>query len=551
MMPLLVIDSFSGEIPRLAPHLLPDGAAQEAINCDFTASDLRPLWGLGEGFTAHASAQPVRSIFTDNGLRFFAWNLPTRAMLAPTIDDTVRRVYYQTQGAGVRVAQTDTMLLAAQNPRPPTSDWAAGVLAPAVAPTLTLLGSATGSTVETVSYVVVAINIWGEESASSPVATIDVTEGQTVQVDISHTADSDQVALQGILVYRTYASAETSGFLLISSTPTAGTPPNYSFVDSTTSAQTSIGLQSETWDGPPTDAANLSYAGNGSLCVSSGKDLVFTEPYRPHAWAYRMTFPHGIVGVLSIDGGLLVTTQLQSYMVAGAHPSQMSQGELAANQAGWSGTAMANIDGSAVYAGNDGLVSAYGGQPSMEATRQLYRRRDWRAAYGDARLNLRLIHHDGLMLGIVDPDYPIAATEVSFLINLDADPRYFTRVEAGEALYGASVSGTTDQLYVGTATGAAEFAADGVSPLAMTWRSKLYRYPAPASFRAAEIECAGALSLDVIADGITVKTIAASGRTEFRLPDHNPAWEWSVRVTGSGSLTKFAMGPSFDALKAV
>ena len=548
MMPTLVLDAFSGEIPRLKPHFLPDGAAQVAINCDFTSGDLRPLSGLGAVWNAHSSAQPVRSLFTDNGLRFFAWDVPTRAMLAPTIDDTARRVYYQSHGLGIRMAQTDSMLLSSQEPRAPTQSWAAGVKAPVSAPTLTLVGTSTGTNIETRAYKAVAINIWGEISAGSPPAIIEVPEGQDVQIDINHTADADQVPLQGLIFYRTYESNSTVGYLLIDENATTSVAlPAYTYTDTTTSPQTSTALVSDTWEPAPVGAGNMSYAGNGSLCASIGKDLVFTEPYKPHAWAYRMTFPHGIVGVLEMDGALLVTTQKQSYLVSGAHPSQMSQTPLAVNQAGWSDTALADIDGSGVYAGNDGLVSVYGGQPNMDSTRELFRRKDWRNAYGGSRLNLRLKHHDGLVLGLVDPSYPVAATESPFLINLDASPRYYTRINAGESLYSASVSGTTDQLLIGTATGAGEFGKG--SAMSMTWHSKEYRYPAPVSFSAGEIDCEGALTVEFIADGVTVQTIAASGFTEFRFDDHNPAWKWSVRVTGTGSLTKIAVGPSFDALK--
>lgn len=546
MMPVLPIRPISGEVPRLAAHLLPEGAAQVSVNCDFTGGTLKPLKGLGTEFTAHTSAQPVRSVFTDNGLRFFAWNLPTRAILSPTIDDTVGRVYYQTHGQGIRVAQTSGMLLANQQPRPPSSSWKPGVKAPPI-PTATLVGTG-GSSPETITYVAVAINIWGEESAPSPPRTVTVTDAQSVNLTVAHTADSDEVPLQGIIYYRTYDASDSSGYILISATPTAlgGT-----FNDATKTPQTAVVLASQAWAQVPANAANLCYAGNGSLCCSVGKDLVFTEPYYGHAWAYRMTFPHAVIGVLAIDGGLLVTTEREPYLVSGAHPSQMSQLRLAIEQGGWSDTALATVEGAAMYASNDGIVSVFGGQPSIEGSRSLFRRSDWRSAYGAARQNLRLIHHDGHILGLVDPAYPSASAAQSFILQFDGEPKYFTKLTLPSAVYGASISGTTDQLFVGTATGFAEFAELSATPLSMTWHSREYRYPAPVSFACGEIDCTGSVTLEILRDGVVLHTVVATDRTQFRLPPHNPAYRWSFRLSGTGEVRQVAVGPSFKSLGGV
>ena len=97
-MTILSIRKFNGEIPQLPADRLPQDAAQYAKNCDFTAQELRPLKGIGTHYTAAAGARPVRALFTDDGLRFFAWNKPTRAYLHPTIDDTVGRVIYLISG---------------------------------------------------------------------------------------------------------------------------------------------------------------------------------------------------------------------------------------------------------------------------------------------------------------------------------------------------------------------------------------------------------------------------------------------------------------------
>ena len=631
-MTVLSIRSFTGEIPRLPADRLPDGAAQFAQNCDFTHGELRPLAGLGPHYETGAGARPCRGLFTPDGQKFFAWDKPTRAFLAPTIDDTWGRVYYNTEGDGLRVSQRAALYDKTAQPRPPATNasWRVGVTRPNgltsatsadlaldvyvqtlkygvlveevpvtstttvtpgvvydvtvppgaltvdtttttaarlpevgvvdvtptpndvyttevfaryfvgddvlsfershpafvaewvtrtcpadrwlvaqkltggyslyvidpdgvvsqdnagafsepirnivykgqayatpqalyeaiyVAGNTTTTASAEGVTVrfrvkvynaatsvvyydglcshiatgtpllytitipsfstlltssgsnaptlQTVAYVAVAVNIWGEESAPSDPITVEFRPGLTgVALEIAHTPNASEVPLAGMLFYRTYPSnSGTTSYFLINETPVVGVDGVYSLADSSTEpvTATTLAVNQAEWDPPPEALEGLSYAGNGVFCGAVGKDLYFSEPYKPHAWPYRMVFPHEIVGVLGIEGGILVTTTLHPYLVYGAHPEQMSQVRMAAEQSGWSNTALSHLEGSAVYAGNDGLVSVSGGQATIKGSQELFRREDWRKMFGAVKQNLRLAQHDGRLLGIIDP----------------------------------------------------------------------------------------------------------------------------------------------------
>lgn len=539
---------FNGEIPRLPADRLPEGYAALARNCDFAKGELRSLKGLGTEYLADAAARPVRGLFTDNGIRFFAWNKPTRAYLAPTIDDTIRRVYYQTHDAGVRVAQTDTMKTLANQPGPPTESWAVGVTAPGI-PAVAVSGSGAGD-LETVSVVVVAINIWGEESAPSPPVTVERSRGQTITITLTHAPTTGQVPLQGLLVYRTYPSTQSADYYLLQETaflPVTGN--DFVIPDSSVEPQTAVVLTSADWDLPPPSAGNLCYPGNGFFCVSTGKDLLFSEPYRPHAWPYRMTFPSGVVGVIEIEGGVLVTTQKASYMVLGSSPEQMTQQFFPVKQAGVSDTAIAHVDGSAVYATNDGLADIFGGQPSISASQSLFQREDWRSRYRSSLLNMRLAAHDGRVLALIDPSYPIAATAESFLLRLDEAEGSLSRVSPGTPLFSAVRADSTDTLYVGTTNGFAEFEG-GASGLSMTWQSATIRYAAAVSFAGGRIRCTGTIQIEVLAAGVVRHTETFSaGDNYFRLPTIEAETDWAVRFTGVGSVQLFDLGMSFAELR--
>lgn len=548
-MTTLSIRKFNGEIPRLPADRLPEDAAQTAINCEFAHGELRPLKGLGAHYTVATAAQPCRALFTRDGINFYAWNMPTRAYLHPTIDDTADRMIYHTQGGGLKVATLAGMKAINLQPGPPATAFDLGVTAP-VAPSVTL-GAAGEGEIETVALVAVAVNIWGEESAPSAPVIFDKRIGQQATYTVAHTPTAGQQALQGIHFYRTYPSLEgTADYFLVNPTPAAISGGVASYIDLTSAPASTTTLVSTAWDAPPAVPSNLTYVGNGFFVVGAGKDLVFSEPYRPHAWPYRMTLPHGIVGIVAVEGGILVTTQATCHLVSGAHPTQMSERILPVEQTGWSSTAMARIEGAAVFASNDGLVSVYGGQPSLKESQSLFMRADWRSRYGTARLNMRLAHHDGKVLGLIDPSYPIASTAEAFLLRLDEAAGAYCRLDVGEPLFSAAVSGTTDQLFVTTEDGFAEFAGSNAS-LSYEWHSGERLFPAPINFACGVVDAVGTATLTVFADGVLRATVAISGRTSFRLPGGARAYRWSVKLTGTATIREVSLAQSFSELRGV
>jgi hypothetical protein len=87
----IAIRNFTGEIPKMPTHLLPDTGAQRAVNCDFTHGDLRPLKTgkqvLALGFLAKA-------IYSDDGSKFVGFPSVAYAYKSPVIDDSFNRFYY-------------------------------------------------------------------------------------------------------------------------------------------------------------------------------------------------------------------------------------------------------------------------------------------------------------------------------------------------------------------------------------------------------------------------------------------------------------------------
>ena len=124
---MISIKDFDGEYPRTLPHLLPDNAAQLAVDCDFTTNILA---GIRErGTTTAINSSNAKSIFVYDTLggSWFSWPTDVDAIRGPIAADTFKRIYWS-DGEFVYVGRGDigsggapTQFYKAGCPRPPSA----------------------------------------------------------------------------------------------------------------------------------------------------------------------------------------------------------------------------------------------------------------------------------------------------------------------------------------------------------------------------------------------------------------------------------------------
>lgn len=85
---------FTGEFPRLAPHDLPPGAAQNALNVDFTQGYLQGIKSRTP--VAGVNAPGAKSLFIYDSLTFsyYAWARDVDAVRSPITEDAYSRFYW-------------------------------------------------------------------------------------------------------------------------------------------------------------------------------------------------------------------------------------------------------------------------------------------------------------------------------------------------------------------------------------------------------------------------------------------------------------------------
>lgn len=400
---------------------------------------------------------------------------------------------------------------------------------------------------DTRAYVYTYVNTWNEESAPSPAALISPTYIQDVQVGTAG-AFSALVTLcrpwQKTNIYRTYGSGT-----YIQTTVT-GTDPTY--LDSSRTV-TSVGtaLQTLGWLPPPwTGISSMVQMPNGWFAVYKGNTLYMSEPYRPHAWPYSITFPKDITGICAGPQSLVVTTLETAYNVTGPHPKSVMQQDTGIPVGGISQKGMVKFDAGVAYLSNDGIVVVSGSQATLELSQKFFTRETWRSLYGAALPDMALGYHDGFLV------CTSTTSALGFLVRLDEAEGAFTQYNVQHnAMYRLA---KLDTLYYSNGGHIYRFR-EG-SALNATWNSKDFIFQTYVKLGIGFARMTGNGTNDVqvklYGDGslIHTQTLSSSaGTVYFRLPANRGhlKWQFDVTISGGATLDELALAHTVDGLKNV
>lgn len=661
-MALIGTRSFKGEIPRLEPYLIGDNNAQRALDCDFVNGSLK---ALRDGFLLRNMINnPVRGIYTEDGINFYTWNMETHAFQSPVIDDTNNRMYYLTPSEGAfRVASKIGM--APNGPSPTAGNtFIAGVPRPTVAPVLsavdnntigapvmpdypvysillegwwedaygrvysktnvpfssvkelveytftrpnkpdpdeqelpdnldletlklavrmTLTNSATSEEIvgvvarvgsparsnslpggievsveddatlpgklrikwgiaETRAYTYTYINTWNEESAPAPAETISVTYIQSVRVQTSPGVFTNYRPFLKYQIYRTFGA--NAAYL-----PIEMISPGPVFIDGYQRPWAGgESLESTNWTPAPTGLKGLDLSPNGWFAAFKGNTLFMSEPYRPHAWPYNMTFPSAIRGIKVGQQSIVVTTADGVYLAVGAHPSAAQQMKLSTPQPGIAQRSMASIDGAVAYASNDGFVLVAGSSASPEVSQKLFDRATWRQLFSTqlSDASMRFAYHDGALISTSSTNISDPVQMKGFLMRMDEDVGNLSRLSARyDSTFFLPVA---DSLYY--SSGSAVYQFRGGDAMQFDWWSKDYIFQMQETFGAGYIRCSGSVDLELYADGELVATKTGLTTGHFRLNGRLPRkLRWSFRLIGTGEVNEIFLARSMMELQ--
>jgi hypothetical protein len=569
MAPPLNLNKFLGLIPRVPATLLPANAALLAENIDFSSGQLQ---SLKADYKLRDMTIAAKSVFSEDGLHFFAWPFDVDAVPSPLQSGLSNDLLYYTTGAEFRVTRLSQAPI---NGAPPSSSYRVGVPRPSTAPAVTVvhpvaptapkasvaadpadtytarlqaaqaaMDAAAGQVkIETATraYTYTYANVYNEEGPPSPPAVVEV-KAQTIKGVTTYSTVTVEVVFDGsgdyvpITTARLYRAGTTDQYLFVTSI--SGSSGKQAVVDTVAAGALNEPLSS--LDAYPPDPAlkGLMNMGNGILGAWKGRELWLSEAYRPWSWppAYMKTVKHRIVGALPNATGAIVTTIGRPSLFSGTSPDAMTEIPLDIEQPGMSKWSMCMLNGSAVYASRDGIVGVAGLQADLSLSQRYFTRKEWRERYGNALHTMQFAHYDGRLVV-----FSRTAAFKAFMVQLDEAGGAMTELP-GLTAAAAAVVVASDQLY--TVNGYALNQFGGGEDLPLHWKSGDIVLPKPAILAMAQVECSGDFTVKFHQSGkLGYTKDVTSGSSTFRLPSDpipghaglKPSDRWQIEVSGRGT----------------
>ena len=495
---LIHLKDFGGLIPKVSDRSLPPNHASVAQNSQLYSGQLR---GLRQPLAvADLSAEPFE---VERAYRLYDGSSSIRDAAGTWIsfgDEGVNFI----RGA-LKNDQFDRYYAAGPTQLPSVASaagWTAGtpiydlgVPAPTTAPTVT--PPATGTVDETRAYVYTFVNEWGEESEPSPAsvpATGDITGTWVISnIESAFTGITTPNPLDLIRIYRTVVGTASVDYRFVTefqpSAPPAtetyndngdGTPDANGFRTGTDDVALNEPLPSLGWTAPPTNLLGIVNMANGIMVGFSGRDIYFSESYRPHTFPaeYIRSVDANIVGLGVYQSGVVVCTTANPYVATGTDPQSISLTRLDDVEPCLSQRSIVNSIEGVLYASQNGLIMV-NQSGAYNVTQPLMTRNEWRTEYRpdtsrSAADGDRIVTFNSLSTGwIFSPAEPLGhivnLSGFSNVTGVQTDP--FT----GEAYIVAN-----DVVYLWNPV--------TTEPQSYTWRSKEFELPYPVNMGAYRLQ---------------------------------------------------------------
>lgn len=393
---------------------------------------------------------------------------------------------------------------------------------------------------ETRCYVYTLVTEWGEEGPpSDPVCADGATEKNwTIGVPLTAFSHSrwSTAHITKKKIYRTVTGVQGGSFFFVAEVDLATT----SYVDSAASSDIALNnqLESDTWFPPPPDLVGLSAHPNGFFVAYDPikNDVLFSEPYRPHAWpvAYTLSIPSNIIGISVFAGQVLILTSANPYTATGAIPAAMSLIKNQTSDPCLSPYGIIGVNNGVIYTSRNGLMIASGAD-LQSLTKQILSERDWLEYNPETLIGAQ--HKDQLVF--------LSGTGHSFLFDPSQENAIWTRIsKASLSKFLRTDLYTSDAYYIsGTAVQSFSSANGAYQPY--SWESSEFSFKKPVNLGVVEIIIVDPLRelrpvtliLNDVRHGERYRVTTNRSGT-LRLPCGYKSDRYTIRLEGSARVSK-------------
>lgn len=516
------LQGFTGEFPRTDPYYLTDQAAAHTMNAALRRGSLQPF--RQRSLTQHTFPAARTSIYL-HGSEWIGWDHDTDVVPGPVAEDRL----YITHGNGqptMRISGSEVQL----NLPNPTQK-----------PSITINGTVDQDEAEYVAYAWTWITSLGEETAPSPLSN-SALWSDNCTVTLGNLPGSPHVTnrfVSGKRIYR--AITGSSGATELYFVAEIG-PADTGYVHNINTAPIAEAITTKDFDPAPTNLRGLTAMPNGMMAGFRGKELLFCEPYQPHAWpgAYRLTLNDTIIGLAAFGSSLAVLTTGLPYIAQGLHPDAIALEKLEQPFPCMSKRGIVDMGYGAVFPSTDGLVMVTQ-QGAQLISAGLWTREQWLAMRPTTMRAARIGHLYAVSylpaggarsLVLIDPNAPDSGVWRS-----DEDAAdLFTHLESGNT-YLIDTTGTQVRIFDDPSRPKKSY----------TWKSKPYRLPVAQSFGAIRIETDGTngegITANIYADGNLFHSVSLKDQNT-RLPA-GAYRTWQVELTGTATVLGVHIGRTF------
>lgn len=476
-MTALKLEGFMGLIPRVSDRLLPNMSATTARNTKLLSGEARGFRVprvvkdlTDEYFTVRRTYRIPYMDYDEEQEVWLAFDSrDVDIVRSPLVNDAHDRYYWA--GDGAPKYNTLNRIIAGSPP------YLLGIPTPVATPVVTPPGAGTDTTR---SYVYTFVSAYGEEGAPSPPSTAQTAAAGTWAITGMDTTvpDSSQRNVTLKRIYHTIPGNQGTLFYFVAEIPLGDS--SYNDVTTDDVAVLNNTLESTTFLPPPEDLEGFVAMPNGYLVGWVGRRLVFSEPFRPHAWPaeYEIGTEFEIMGLSVWGSALVIGTKSNPYFGMGVTPSSFTSQKTDAVMPCLSRRGMVSTDAGVYYPSINGLVLMNSASPQI-ITQDLVTKEEWLRRYNPSDIyatsyGMQYIAFNQPSFGFIfNPTEP-----ASRLIELDR----FNHVEGIET---DRYNGTVYLIYDDRVW---EWDPEASERLYWRWKSKKYHLPKPVNFGALKIK---------------------------------------------------------------
>jgi len=536
-MPAITIRSFGGIAPAVPPRYLQNSQAQIAINCPVFRGSIQPLTDVGASLLTLPKAGTPQTIYrfgqdtVSDTQHWFHWTTDVDVCRSQIAGDTSEWTFFTGDGA----PKATYAALALTGSDYPAAARRLGLPAPTSALIATENGTPdTTDTTETRVYTYTWVSKeagFEIESAPAPAALdVEITSNQTVTLSGFATVPTGDYNVTHKRIYRS-----VNGVYLFVAEVTAATS---SYEDSVAADALGEEIPSLYWSQAPDDLSGLTNLPNGMMAGFVGRDVYFSEPYRPHAWpeTYMQTVDYPVVGLGRMDTTLAVLTTGVPYLMQGSHPDSVAVVKSDLEQACVSKRSIVSFGSAVIYAAPDGLMMLSPGGSSI-VTQNLFNYKQWQEYF--APESIHAYAHDNQYIGFYDN----GTTSGGFIFDVISKQFILHDIYATAGYRDLQ----RDKLFLAFSDRSLKTWFAG-SAKSYTWKSKRMTMPQIMGFSCAQLEAETyPMTLKVIVDDTVIHTQTVQSRNPFRLPA-KVGRDWELQVEGVYEVFSLSLATSMTEL---